>query len=65
MPARLDATVQRRKSQAALVAIIGGLLVFFIKLLGAALTGSVAVLSDALESTVNVVTAALTPGQWR
>jgi cation diffusion facilitator family transporter len=52
--------VQQRKSRAALVAIIGGLLVFFIKLLGAALTGSVAVFSDALESTVNVVTAALT-----
>ncbi len=44
---------------AARVALLGGLLVFALKLLGAFLTGSVGVLSDALESTVNIAAAAV------
>lgn len=48
------------RSRAAMYAIIGGILVFAIKLVGYALTGSVGILSDALESTVNVATAAIT-----
>ncbi len=45
---------------AARVALLGGLLVFALKLLGAWLTGSVGVLSDALESTVNIAAAIVT-----
>ena len=48
------------KSRAARYAIIGGILVFGIKLAGYVLTGSVGILSDALESTVNVAAAAIT-----
>ncbi len=48
------------KIRAARVALIGGLLVFALKLLGAWLTQSVGVLSDALESMVNVVAAGVT-----
>jgi cation diffusion facilitator family transporter len=51
---------KRQKSRAALVAVLGGVLVLSLKLLGAALTGSVGVLSDALESIVNVAAAAFT-----
>ncbi len=47
------------KLMAARVALLGGLLVFALKLLGAYLTGSVGVLSDALESTVNIAAAAV------
>jgi cation diffusion facilitator family transporter len=43
------------KKQAALVAVIGGLLVFVIKLFSYFLSNSVALLSDALESIVNVL----------
>jgi cation diffusion facilitator family transporter len=52
--------LQHQKSRAALVAVLGGVLVLSLKLLGAALTGSVGVLSDALESIVNVAAAAFT-----
>jgi cation diffusion facilitator family transporter len=48
------------KSRAARYAIIGGIAVFGIKLVGYVLTGSVGILSDALESTVNVAAAAFT-----
>jgi cation diffusion facilitator family transporter len=45
------------KRRAVRFAIIGGVLVFGIKLAGYALTGSVGILSDALESTVNIAAA--------
>jgi cation diffusion facilitator family transporter len=45
---------------AARVALVLGALVFALKLLGAWLTGSVGVLSDALESSVNIVAAIFT-----
>ncbi len=48
------------KQNAVRLAVLGGVVVFFIKLLGYKLTGSVGVLSDALESTVNVAAAAIT-----
>jgi cation diffusion facilitator family transporter len=48
------------KARAARIALLGGLLVFALKLLGAWLTQSVGVLSDALESMVNVVAAGVT-----
>jgi cation diffusion facilitator family transporter len=48
------------KTRAARIALIGGLLVFALKLLGAWFTQSVGVLSDALESMVNVVAAGVT-----
>jgi cation diffusion facilitator family transporter len=51
--------VKQPKLIAARVALLGGLLVFVLKLLGAFLTGSVGVLSDALESTVNIAAAAV------
>lgn len=51
---------QSQKLMAARVALLGGLLVFALKLLGAYLTGSVGVLSDALESTVNIASAFVT-----
>jgi cation diffusion facilitator family transporter len=50
----------QQKQIAARVALLGGLLVFALKLLGAWLTGSVGVLSDALESTVNIAAAIVT-----
>jgi cation diffusion facilitator family transporter len=56
--ARNDA--QYQKSRAAFIAVLGGVLVLTLKLIGAALTGSVGVLSDALESIVNVAAAAFT-----
>lgn len=46
-----------RRHLAAFVSLGGGALIFAAKLLGWQLTGSAAVLSDALESTVNVVAA--------
>jgi cation diffusion facilitator family transporter len=48
------------KSRAARYAVIGGIVVFGVKLAGYVLTGSVGILSDALESTVNVAAAAIT-----
>jgi cation diffusion facilitator family transporter len=51
---------QYQKSRAAFIAVLGGVLVLTLKLIGAALTGSVGVLSDALESIVNVAAAAFT-----
>lgn len=48
------------RTRAARYAIIGGIAVFAIKLVGYVLTGSVGILSDALESTVNIAAAALT-----
>ena len=50
---------QANKSRAVMVAFFGGLVVFAVKLLGYVLTGSVGVLSDALESVVNIAAAAL------
>ncbi len=44
-----------RKRKAALTAIAGGLFIFALKLVAWALSGSVALLSDALESIVNLV----------
>jgi len=44
-----------RKRRAALTALVGGLFIFALKLLAWALSGSVALLSDALESVVNLV----------
>ncbi len=49
--------LHQQKIRVAKVALLGGLLVFACKLLGAYLTGSVGVLSDALESTVNIAAA--------
>src|SRR5512136_3094109 len=43
------------KQQVAMLAIIGGSLIFSLKLLAFLLTNSVALLSDALESIVNIV----------
>ncbi|MBN2228925.1 MAG: cation transporter [Candidatus Thorarchaeota archaeon] len=52
----LDGTLlTMKKNQAALLAIIGGLSVFAIKLLAYFISNSVALLSDALESVVNIV----------
>ncbi|MFN3267306.1 MAG: cation diffusion facilitator family transporter [Deinococcales bacterium] len=48
------------KTRAAMVALLFGALVFVLKLLGAWLTGSVGVLSDALESSVNIIAAIFT-----
>ena len=48
------------KTQAVRIAVLGGLLVFALKMIGYALSNSVGLLSDALESTVNVGAAALT-----
>ena len=47
------------KRQAVRIAILGGVAVLGVKLLGYFLTNSVGVLSDALESTINVAAAAL------
>src|SRR5512136_379964 len=47
------------KKQAALIAIIGGVAIFGIKLLAYFLSNSVALLSDALESTVNIAASVL------
>ena len=44
-----------RKRRAALTALAGGIFIFALKLLAWALSGSVALLSDALESVVNLV----------
>ena len=49
----------RLKHQAARLAIVGGVAVLAVKFLGYLLTNSVGILSDALESTVNVAAAAL------
>jgi cation diffusion facilitator family transporter len=54
-----SASSQANKTRAVIVAFFGGLVVFGVKLLGYALTGSVGVLSDALESVVNIAAAAL------
>jgi cation diffusion facilitator family transporter len=48
-----------RKRQAALVAIFGGVVILFIKLLAYFVSNSVALLSDALESIVNIVASGL------
>ena len=48
-----------KKKQAALVAIIGGIVIFGIKLLAYLLSNSVALLSDALESIVNIAASGL------
>ena len=54
-----SASSQATKTRAVIVAFVGGVVVFGVKLLGYALTGSVGVLSDALESVVNIAAAAL------
>ena len=48
-----------KKKQAALIAVFGGIAVFSIKLLAFLLSNSVALLSDALESIVNIVASGL------
>ena len=48
-----------QKKQAALIAITGGVVIFGIKLLAYFLSNSVALLSDALESIVNIAASAL------
>lgn len=48
-----------KKIRAAIIAVVGGLVVFAIKLVAYYMSGSVALLSDALESTVNIVASAL------
>lgn len=48
-----------RKRQAALIAIIGGVAIFFIKLLAYVVSNSIALLSDALESIVNIAASGL------
>jgi cation diffusion facilitator family transporter len=48
-----------KKKHAALIAFIGGWAIFGIKLLAYFLSNSVALLSDALESTVNIAASAL------
>jgi cation diffusion facilitator family transporter len=55
-----DPEMNTLKARAARYAIIGGVVVFGIKVVGYVLTGSVGILSDALESTVNVAAAAIT-----
>jgi cation diffusion facilitator family transporter len=55
----MHASSQAAKSRAVIVAFVGGVIVFGVKLVGYALTGSVGVLSDALESVVNIAAAAL------
>ena len=50
---------QLEKKQAALIAIVGGVAIFGIKLLAYFLSNSVALLSDALESTVNIAASVL------
>jgi len=42
------------KREAATAAVVGGLAIFVIKLLAYFMSGSVALLSDALESIVNI-----------
>lgn len=56
----MTSALRQQRSRAALVAVVGGVVVLGLKLLGAVLTGSVGVLSDALESIVNVPAAAFT-----
>ncbi len=48
-----------RKRQAALIAILGGVAILFIKLLAYFVSNSVALLSDALESVVNIAASGL------
>lgn len=48
-----------KKSQAALVAVVAGVTILFIKLLAYFLSNSMALLSDALESIVNIVASGL------
>src|SRR5258708_349836 len=57
MPAVLDPANSARRSRAAVVSLVVGLVVFALKVVGWVMTGSSAVLSDALESVVNVVAA--------
>ena len=54
-PERAGILCELRKRRAALTALAGGLFVFALKLVAWALSGSVALLSDALESVVNLV----------
>jgi cation diffusion facilitator family transporter len=48
-----------RKRQAALIAIVGGVVILFIKLLAYVVSNSIALLSDALESIVNIAASGL------
>ena len=54
-PERAGILCELRKRRAALTALAGGLFIFALKLVAWALSGSVALLSDALESVVNLV----------
>jgi membrane protease YdiL (CAAX protease family) len=64
-PAFRGALQHRRRLQAALVSLGVGTLVFLVKLLGWRLSGSTAVLSDALESIVNMLAAGFAVGAIR
>ena len=59
MRSSLQVQAPMKKKQAALIAIIGGVAIFGIKLLAYSLSNSVALLSDALESTVNIAASVL------
>jgi cation diffusion facilitator family transporter len=48
-----------KKERVAILAVVGGLLIFLIKLLAYIISGSVALLSDALESIVNIAASAM------
>ena len=54
-PERAGILCELRKRKAALTALVGGLFIFALKLVAWALSGSVALLSDALESVVNLL----------
>ncbi len=51
----IDATRQRKRMRAALISVVIGLLMFGMKLYGYLITGSAAILSDAMESVVHVI----------
>ena len=48
-----------RKKQAAIIALVGGIIIFFLKITAFFLSNSVALLSDALESIINIIASAL------
>ncbi len=51
----IDATRQRKRMRAALISVVIGLLMFGMKFYGYLITGSAAILSDAMESVVHVI----------
>jgi len=48
-----------RKRQAAVIALVCGIVIFFLKLVAFFVSNSVALLSDALESIINIVASGL------